>query len=64
MITYNDIYEAAKRNLLFSFKLPQNTEQRFLITREPVQNHGRQEFRKHRSASGEIASQLQGVMLK
>ena len=46
MITYNDIYEAAKRNLLFSFKLPQNTEQRFLI------------------ASREIASQLQGVMLK
>ena len=30
MITYNDIYEAAKRHLLVSFKLPLNTEQRFL----------------------------------
>jgi hypothetical protein len=31
MITYNDIYEAAKRHLLVSFKLPQSTEQQFLI---------------------------------
>jgi len=36
MITYNDIYESAKRNLLVSFDLPQNTERRFLIASEEI----------------------------
>jgi len=36
MITYNDIYEAAKRNPLVSFDLPQNTERRFLIVSSEI----------------------------
>ncbi len=31
MITYNDIYEAAKKNPLVLFESPQNTDRRFLI---------------------------------
>ncbi|MEK6757773.1 MAG: hypothetical protein AABX88_01465 [Nanoarchaeota archaeon] len=36
MITYNDIYEAAKRNPLVSFELPQIIERRFLIASEEI----------------------------
>jgi hypothetical protein len=31
MITYNEIYEASKRHLRVSFKLPRRTEQQFLV---------------------------------
>jgi len=36
MITYNDIYEAAKKNLLVLFESPQSAERRFPNTFDEI----------------------------